>query len=44
MVGWQPFDPAGDPVPVIRKQLCRDSVVPWPCLPYARWNESSGIA
>jgi hypothetical protein len=29
MVGWQPFDPAGDPVPVIRKQLCHDSVVPW---------------
>ena len=29
MVGWQPFDPAGDPVPVIRKQLCLDSVVPW---------------
>ena len=29
MVGWQPLEPAGEPVPVIRKQLCRDSVVPW---------------
>jgi hypothetical protein len=28
--GSQPFDPApGDPVPVIKKQLCFDSVVAW---------------
>lgn len=32
IAGSQPFDPpVADPVPVIRKQLCFDSVVAWRC-------------